>query len=324
MNARLILSVVVASAGLAAGPAFSAGTITNGTILLGVDDYGQLNIPGPPSPVEGTPFVGLRRVATGHEATSHGCLCEGWGVGIGDTGAFGSANNDFGVVNLTPISFVTDGVTATSTTMLTSGELGITHRFVPAVETPDLYRVTVSIENLSGVAIADLRYTRTFDWDVEPTAFSEYVSHYGVATTPSVLLAIDNGFVDSNPFDPGRSVILGGGIGDFIGLGPSDHGSNFDFGFGALAVGATFSFDIFYGASDSETAAFTAITAVSAEVASLGQSAASRRGETFIFAFGDVGGIIIDPPDVPVPAAVWMMLTAAGALGGLRRRGRRA
>ena len=317
--------------GFAASSANASAIIDNGTIQLGVDDLGQLNIGGgDPSPVDGTTFVGLRFMPTGNESTSHGCLCEGWGVGIGETGVSGFANNSSGTANLTPISFVSDATSATSVVELTTGELRITHSFAPAAETPNLYRVTVTIENISGAAIADLRYTRTFDWDVEPTTFSELVTHAGVATTPSVLLAVDNGFVSSDPF-AGRSELVAGGTGDFEDLGPSDHGSNFDFGFGALAAGESFSFDIFYGGAATEAGALAALGAVMAELFSLGQcdidgdgtGVATDAGDpcnTFIFGFSGVGGEVIVPP-IPVPAALPLFLTGlAGAAWASRRR----
>lgn len=323
--------VAAFSVGFAASSANASAIIDNGTIQLGVDDLGQLNptdILGDPSPVEGETVVGLRFMPTGNESTSHGCLCEGWGVGIGETGVSGFANNAAGTANLTPISFVSDAMTATSVVELTTGELRITHSFAPAAETPNLYRVTVTIENISGADIADLRYTRTFDWDVEPTTFSEFVTHAGVATTPSVLLALDDGFVSSDPFGGRFGPIVAGGTGDFTDLGPADHGSNFDFGFGALLAGESFSFDIFYGAAATEADAFAALGAVAAELFSLGQCNIDAAGtgavtgagdpcNTFIFGFAGVGG----EPIIPVPAALPLFLTGlAGAAWASRRR----
>jgi hypothetical protein len=334
ISKTLVLAATAGAALLAAPSTFAAAIIDNGTVQLGVDDYGQLNpesIMGDPSPYDGTTIVGLRYLPTGNESTSHGCLCEGWGVGIGETGAYGSANNDYGVSNLTAVSFVSDATSATSVVELTSGELRITHTFTPAAETPDLYRVTVTIENISGADIADLRYTRTFDWDIEPDTYNEYVTQAGVATTPSVLLAVDNGFVDSNPF-ASRSEIVTGGTGDFTDLGPADHGSNFDFGFGALGAGESFTFDIFYGAADTEAAALAALGSVAAELFSLGQCASDPEGlggvngedytcNTFMFGFAGVGGEVIVPtPEIPVPAALPMFLTGIAGAAWLRRR----
>lgn len=348
------LACTAAALGLAAGVGVASASaeaiITNGFVTLGVDDFGQLNIPGgTSSPVSGTTVVGLRHNATGLESTAHGCLCEGWGVGIADAGgarvASGSANNDRGVDALSFVSFGSGPADATSVTELrndanTQSLLRITHEFGPAAETPDLYRVKVKVDNISGAVVEDLRYTRTFDWDIEPDTFSEVVTHAGVASTPSVLLAINNGFVSSDPFDSGRTPSLvdgtpGEGIGDFVDLGPADHGSNFDFGFGGLGIGESFEFDIFYGATRTETAAETALGEVGAELFSLGQAGTDPDGTgvntsnqetaTFIFAFSGIGGEIIIPDptpapngEIPLPAAFWLLATGVGALGARR------
>lgn len=322
--AKTLSAALVGVAALTMATAASAAAIiTNGTITLGVDDEGQLNVPGGmPSPVTGTSTVGLRFNETGNEATSHGCLCEGWGVGIGGTGIGGSANNDSGVSGLSVISFVSDATTATSVVSAGMGALEVTHAYAPAAETPNLYRVTVSITNTSGSDIANLLYRRTFDWDVEPTTFSEFVTIGGSAAATAVIGAVDNGFCSSSVFSACTPLI--GGSGDFTDIGPGDIGANFDFDFGALADGETFTFDIFYGAALTERGALAALAAVGAEVFSLGQCASDPRGvgeagcNTFVFGFRGVGG---DPvPPIPVPAALPLFLAGLGGLGALRRR----
>lgn len=333
-------NAVLASAGalMIAGAANAQAIIDNGTIQLGVDELGQLNIPGgTPSPIDFETLVGLRHLPTGNEATSHGCLCEGWGVGIGDTGVSGSANNDSGVDNLTAVSFASTASTATSTVALTSGELEVTHAFAPSADTDDLYEVKVSITNTSGADITDLRYTRTFDWDVEPDTFDEVVTISGTGTTTSLLSVVNNGFVVSDPF-AGRSTLAGYTADtDVEDFGPSDHGANFDFGFGALDDGETFEFSIFYGASGTEIGAEDALGEVSAELFSLGQPSGDPDGTgfsgsnptaTFIFGFAAVGGEVIIPdptPDgvIPLPASALLLAGGLGGLGGLgalRRR----
>tara|TARA_R110002020_G_scaffold130508_1_gene292026 strand:+ start:445 stop:1446 length:1002 start_codon:yes stop_codon:yes gene_type:complete len=326
-----VLTLSLAALALTSSAAFAASIIDNGVIQLGVDDFGQLNIDGGvPSPVDGTTEVGLRFLPSGNEATSHGCLCEGWGVGIADTMEFGFANNDDGVSGLSLVSFGSTASTATSVVEMGTS-LRVTHSFGPAAETPNLYRVNVSIENISGVDINDLRYTRTFDWDIEPETFSELVTHAGVETTTALLYSNDNGFNNSNPFAV-RNALLAPANSSFEDSGPRDHGSNFDFGFGGLMADDTYEFDIFYGAAGTEAGALAALGEVGAELYSLGQCGSDPEGlglngcNTFIFGFSGVGGAIVipdptpTPGEVPIPAAGWLFLSAIGGLGALRFR----
>ncbi|WP_448582746.1 hypothetical protein [Thermaurantiacus sp.] len=85
------LKLLVAAGALALGMtgANAAVIITNGTIGLGVNAAGHLNLFGgpdiPPS-AGGTDAYGLRDLRTGFESTAPGCLCEGWGVSNGLSG----------------------------------------------------------------------------------------------------------------------------------------------------------------------------------------------------------------------------------------------
>ncbi|QIE43966.1 VPLPA-CTERM sorting domain-containing protein [Meridianimarinicoccus aquatilis] len=326
--------VAIASLGalMMAGSVSAQAIIDNGTVQLGVDELGQLNVSGgTASPVSGTTAVGLRHMPTGYESTSHGCECEGWGVGIGETEVAGYANNAIGTANLTGLSFTSTASTATSTVKLTSGELEVTHSFAPSASTSNLYEVNVAITNTSGVDIADLRYTRTFDWDIEPNAFSEVVTISGTGTTASLLKATNNGFDSSNPF-ASRSTRSGYVENtDVVDFGPADHGANFDFGFGALAAGETFEFSMFYGAAATEASALDALGEVGAELFSLGQPSSDPLGTgtngsvdtaTFVFGFANVGGTVIIPdptPQVPLPASVLFLTGGIAALGAMRR-----
>src|SRR5690242_1233891 len=82
--------------------------ITNGTIALGVNAIGDLNYNCDPSVDNSCPDnpsgeeFGVRFLATGSDATSPGCPCEGWGVGDSASGLAGFANeSEGGGTNLT-------------------------------------------------------------------------------------------------------------------------------------------------------------------------------------------------------------------------------
>lgn len=292
-----VIGLTVAGPPASAHAPFGDAIISNGTVQLGIHPQAHLNVPGPASS-GGTPFVGLRFVPTNAEATAPGCLCEGWGVADATTGLTGHANEDDGVVNITPVSFTVTATTAVSVVTVSGPggqSLEVTHDYHPSPATPNLYEVTVSVRNTGTAPVGDLRYRRVMDWDVEPTAFSEFVT---IQTGGALNLLDDNndGFATANPLGPDTS----GGVfpvltGSFTDAGPDDHGARFDFGFGALAVGATRTFTIFYGAAATEAAALAAITAAAVEVYSFGQPntpTGPTNGDpnTFIFAFGQVGG----------------------------------
>lgn len=297
---------------LVSGAANAGVIITDGNVSLGVNDLGQLNVTGGVADVNGETSVGVRWLDDGvqYESTAQGCLCEGWGVAA--NGVSGYANESSGTAGLAPVSFTSDATTATSVVSLTD-ELIITHDFSLSAS-DNLYKVSVTIENVSGADIAELLYRRTMDWDTAPTPFNEFVTIGGTAAASSVTGATDDGFCSSNPFSA-CGTIVPGSSGDFTSSGPNDHGANFDFNFGTLDAGSTFTFDIFYGGAANKTDAFAALGAVGAEVYSLGWSGtdvdqdgfSDGTGEitpTYIFGFSGVGGVSLPPTDVPEPTSI--------------------
>jgi len=283
--------------------------ITNGTIKLGVRPQGHLNVvnAGIASLDSFTTSVGLRLIIpVGNEtypdggeseATAPGCLCEGWGAA--GNGVSGHANAADAVVNMSNVVFDYTASTADSTVNIGT-TLRVRHEYFPSPVTPFLYEVRVTITNISGGPIGDLRYRRVMDWDIAPTTFDEFVT-IDSGTAADLAFTSDNGFATADPL-----VFAGGTPGDFVDLGPSDHGALFDFVFAditeetPLANGGSKVFSIFYGGAFDEPSAIAAVGAVGAEAFSFGQpdvSPPDDHGEpnTFIFAFSGVGGDPIFP-----------------------------
>lgn len=293
-------------------PCYPAVCIDNGTILLAVNPTGELNTDDGTGSEAGPGDVGLHFIPTGNEATSPGCLCEGWGVADPATGTWGGANiADLGEggENLTLESFEWTDSTAKSV-VLVNDESGapvfrVTHEYVPSSATPNLYQVNVSIQNVTGETIAVVQYRRVMDWDIEPTAFDELVT-LDKGTAVAITFTSNDGFASSNPLE-GPSDI--GFTGNFTNAGPDDHGALFDFTFGSLSPGQVLTFITLYGAAANEAQAIEVLRAVGAEAYSFGKpnlEPFDGSPNTFIFAFGNVGGSVIFPtdPEPETPAAV--------------------
>ncbi|MFQ5589007.1 MAG: PEP-CTERM sorting domain-containing protein [Nitrospiria bacterium] len=308
------------------GVAHSDAIISFGNTILGVNNEGHLNVrPGRdgaglnPDSSGGTRPVGLWRNGIG-DATSPGCLCEGWGVAVTRTDtptgvrAAGFANESRGSGGLTGGTFGATSTTATSTINLSGAPVEVTHAYGPSLAA-DVFQGQVTIRNtssgLDSQRLEDVVYRRVMDWDIPPTEFREFVTHSGVAANlesagGNVRFASDNGFASSDPRRAAGAIMSGTTNVDFIDKGPRDHGSVFDFAFGSLDPGESRVFNIFYGSAATEFQAETAIALLGADVYSLGQSntpggPTAGTPATFLFAFGGVGGTALgSDPSVPI------------------------
>ncbi|WP_243360746.1 PEP-CTERM sorting domain-containing protein [Fundidesulfovibrio terrae] len=308
----------------------------DGSIALGVNDQGHLNtssgVAGLPSNASALGIAYKFPDGSYRDATAPGCLCEGWGVSANNA-ASGYANvSTDGVQNLTVQSFTSSATNITSVVTLTSlPDLKVTQAYSPTAAVPNsLFVDHVTIQNTGASALTDVKYVRVMDWDIPPTEFSEFVTIKGTATTTLLELSHDNGFATANPLGATAALTSGTTNTDFTDVGPSDHGAYFRFNFGTLAAGDSYSFDIFYGAAATESAALAALGLVGTELYSLGQSSTTGgptlgTPATFMFAFKGVGGSIIIPPPSAVPEPTTLLLLGGGVVAMLaRRRSRKA
>lgn len=291
-------------------------TISNGTVRLGVHAEGHLNVDGyEDSSGTGTSVVGLRYVPTNADALAPGCLCEGWGIADLDHGFTGSANeSDGGVFDLTVEHADFDATRGTST-VLADDIFRVTHDFFPSPDTANLYQIDVTIENAadltdwaSGGFFGPVTptYRRVMDWDVEPTAFSEYVTiDVPGRQVPDVLAFSSNdGFAPADPL-AGPSDI--GAVGLFVDEGPYDHGALFDLQLPELDPGQAVTFTMFYGAAANETDALAALTSADATLYSLAQpdlpdGATAGTPNTFVWAYRPYAPPVIATATAPTPA----------------------
>lgn len=304
------LGVIAALSAIAMAPAHAGQVITTaGGTSLGIQDLGALGYAG----------VGISLAGVG-DGIMPGCLCEGWGASIGGTTGW-SANANGGNSNVSLVSFASTATSATSIVNVGTS-LEVTQAYGLSASTA-LVKNHVTLTNLTG-SDAAVRYSRSMDWDIPPTTFNEYVTIGGVGAS-KLIFSNDNGFAVPNPLVNPAAYVAGTTNVNVVDSGPSDHGAFFTFDFGTVAAGKSVSFDIFYGAAASETAAMAALGTVGAEVYSLGQN--SRTGKTdgtpgtYIFGFAGVGGTPV--PTVPEPET-YALIAAGLAVVGLMARRRRA
>jgi len=274
------LSPQVAQAQQVGAVIFNNADPSLASVALGVNDAGHLNFSDPLGfgPVNaGATGLSYRFTdGTWRDATSPGCLCEGWGVAVTDP--FGSrvagwVNQSSGSGGLKGGTFGSTTTTASSFIQLADYPVDIGH-FYGVSLVPNVFQGNVTITNSGTETVTDVVYRRVMDWDVPATEFNGYVSHFGVESNlesagGKVRFASDNGFASSDP----RTYAGGNFINvDFFQKGPADQGSVFDFAFGDLAPGESRTFNIFYGAAANLADAQAAIEKLKPDVWSFGQS----------------------------------------------------
>lgn len=324
-----ILAIAVLSV-----PAFAGAVITNGSgIYLGVNNFGELGYTdGVTTTLNGSGgTVGVAVIAdlTAYgrgaglfDATSPGCICEGWGASVNGTIGGGSDIDSGGTFGLTFASFASTASTATTVSTLTGTGLQIQQVYAPSASSA-LMEDTVTLTNTGADALDDVTYRRVMDWDIPPAEFSERVTIQGWPAADLVQTS-DNGFASPNPLSyPGSYGCPMDS--NFVNCGPADHGALFDFDFGTLAAGESKTFNIFYGAAFGKSAALAALGTVGAEVYSFGNwggdADATGYPITYIFGFEGVGGTPLPPPStVPEPSTYLLVLGGLGLIAYKKRK----
>jgi pimeloyl-ACP methyl ester carboxylesterase len=287
-----------------AGPSAQALTataapvvISNGTIRLGINPEGDLDVDTP------TESLGLQYLPTGGDGLIPGCYCEGWGVADRLDSASAWASVDDGGVsqNVNVEAFNVTPTTAESIVDVADpfnpfAQWRIRHFFHPSPE-PDLYQLDVTVEN-TGLVTQDLVYRRVMDWDIPPTEFNEFVTVQGAG--PLLLDSTDDGFANVDPLAPLTDL---GARGTFIDEGPGDRGSAFDLSLGTVEPGESSSLTLYYGAAGSETEALNALTSVGSDIYSLGEPSTPDgptlgTPNTFMFGIADPARTLVLIPGI--------------------------
>ena len=353
---RVVLICLIPLASLAASTYPAYGIIYNSTdvakrkIALGINPEGHLNAGTNLTTNGASGSMGIAyywanswKDSNGQtyqagwaDATSPGWPCEGWGVSANDAYGtpssghaqvkFSNCNGNQGIVNVQVKNFLVDTTSILSTVWIMDSKgnpmLEVNQRYGPSLEAPDqLFQGVVTISNISGGSLTDIRYRRVMDWDAPPNGLSQaFVTNNGVTASlasalPHVIYAGDNGFGNPDPLITNDYWVNTNTKNvDYVRNGPTNHGASLSFAFGDLACGESISFMIYYGAASSlgsassGTGLLGALKAVGAEVYSIGESSSNNLitgtfNYPYAFGFKGVSGTAI-PPTIPPKTAI--------------------
>ena len=336
MRFYLLLLVFFSSFAFAAWP--WAGLMyndeTDQKIAIGVFPQGHLNVGSPLNITSNASATGLAyKFPDGNwkDATSPGCLCEGWSAGATSSRDGRQYHGDAsvhngGIQNITVKSFIVDPTSIESVVTIKNDSAGrdrpgqdmleVKHVYSPSkLATDELFEVNVTLTNVSGNTLSTVRYNRTMDWDIPPTEFREVVTIVGAEesarspTKPRVYASGNNGFRDPNVFGPKRTGWSGYSYWPHTGvnknghrMGPQDHGFSATFEFDDLLCGQSHTFKTYYGAAASRELMIAAFVKEGVPLYSIGEQR-GRTGVVYGFGFKGVSGTAL-APTLPEKSAV--------------------
>jgi len=282
------------------------------------------------NPSTGTLMSGTNYLQGWYDSTSQGNKWESWGAGAVDNRnqqAWASISAHVGqktATNLTTMtvkSFTVDATSVKSTVWIndTSGlpMLEVTHLYGPTTgaTNQNLFQGLVTITNISGGTLTDVRYRRTMDWDVLENVFTPQVDAVGIRSSytgtnyPKIFSYCYNGGEDNlaaNPYLACKAYNTNTLNQDYTGLNGQNYssagtGSSFDFQFGDLYCNESATFYIYYGAGDSRAAVTNAMATVGASMYSMGYDP-NYPTLAYTFGFKGVSGTAV-PPALPTKVA---------------------
>lgn len=266
--------------------------IRGGRIGLGVNKWGDLNVPNQSPSRQGTTTYGLRYLPTNNDFLGPGCPCDGWGIGDpSNAGSVGFADEATGIGGLELAGFYHTASVASSE-VVAGDTFRVSHSYTPVPTRPDLYEDEITITNVGTSPVQETLYRRVADWDMEPTAFDEFVTIEASSGATKLRSSTDDGFASPDPLAPEESL---GATGNFYRFGPLDQGAQFNFDLGPLAPRGTVSLTEYIGAAPNQTVAYKDLKAIGAQAYSLGEpdlpgAALLGAPNTAILAFTGIGG----------------------------------
>lgn len=260
-----------------------------------------------------------------YDGTSPGARWEGWGAGAIDDrnnnaygfAFFGSEDPSVDLPNVILKSFVVDATSIKSTVWVLDSSsvpmLEVTHLYGPTAGATNkyLFQALVTVTNISGSELRDVRYRRIMDWDILNNMSGVNIDLQGVSTSsaqgtqpPKVYQVCDNGgstnlninnnrgsgstaqnpnpFLNCSAISSPRNVDVtkdGGSIG-------ANLGASFNFQLGDLGCNESAVFYIYYGAAGSNQELKDAFSLVGAPIYSLGYD---NKYPTLAYGFGFKG-----------------------------------
>lgn len=295
-----LAAVALSTASLGAHAA--AAVLDTGLIQMGIGDDAGLGVAG----------VGL--VGPTGDAITPGCLCEGWGAAASGSSGYTYGGSQSGILTALTTTTVASGAGLSAVSVVTmSNGLQVTHTYSYAAG-GELFKVHVSIQNISGATVTDVRYARTLDWDVPPGHFDDDFTtvRFSGGPLPSGKLFSTS----TNPFDVPDPMVTRSQDQDInITDTPGDKGSFFIFRFGDLGAGESTDFDTYIGASTSTRGLIAdfALVGVEAYSYTFDNDTAATYGYGFV-------GLGLPPVDTPEPGSLALAGMALAGLAAARRR----